>query len=178
MDSANQPTRPSLPRNVAIITNAANQIRVSQAVLALRISSQSSTPVSNSSDRPIQAVVVALRSMAGPNSRAGTPAHMSSISPKTPSVMNSEAFIGPSLVSSVCASSLALGVILTSGGKRKYRTSGITSSITSPGTSAASAHWPQVILIAELVALATRSTIRGLGAVAVMNMAEVMGLVL
>ena len=47
-----------------------------------------------------------------------------------------------------------------------------------PGNNAASAHWVQVISIAELVALATRSTISGLGAVAVMNIAEVIGLVL
>src|SRR5512133_4390724 len=110
---ANQPTKPSLPRKVASITKAANQTRVSQALLALRISSQASTPVSNSSDRPTQAVVVALMSNAGPNNQGGTPAHMTSISASTPRVMNSGGFMGPSLVSSVCASSLALGVILT-----------------------------------------------------------------
>src|SRR5665647_296342 len=114
MDSENQPIKPNLPRKVAIITSAANQIKVSQALLALRMSSQLSTPVINSSERPIHAVVVALRSNAGPNSRVGTPAHMASITPKTARVMNSDAFIGPSLVNSAWAKSLALGVFLIS----------------------------------------------------------------
>ena len=40
----------------------------------------------------------------------------------------------------------------------------------------ASAHVPQLSLMLEFVALATMSTTSGLGAVAVMNMAELMGL--
>jgi hypothetical protein len=73
---------------------------------------------------------------------------------------------------------LASGVFLISGGKNRYSTRGINSSMHSPGSRAASAHWAHVIWMEELVALAIRSTISGFGAVAVMNMAEVIGLVL
>jgi hypothetical protein len=105
-----------LPRKVAIITSAANQISVSQALLAARMSSQLSTVVISSSDRPTRAVVVGSRPNAGPSSQAGMPAQTASISTRTPSVMISGTFIGPSFSSSALASAFAPGVCLISGG--------------------------------------------------------------
>ena len=47
---------------------------------------------------------------------------------------------------------------------------------TKPGSSMATAHVPQLKWISLLVALAIKSTTSGLGAVAVINMADVIGL--
>ena len=66
--------------------------------------------------------------------------------------------------------------ISISGGAMKYSTVGIKIMAIKPGTNIANAHVPQLSSISLLVALATNSTTSGLGAVAVINMADVIGL--
>ena len=83
---------------------------------------------------------------------------------------------GPRSASLSRANCRALGVLLICGGYSQYSTSGISTIATSPGSSIASAHMPQLIEICAPVASATSLTISGLGAVAVMNIAEVIGL--
>ena len=112
----NQAIRPSLFRNVAIITSAANQVMVSHALFSFSTSSQLSTPVSSSRLRPIKAVAVASTAQAGPPMWAGTPAHSASSSAKMASMIFSPRFIGPSSARRSLAKAAALGVSLISGG--------------------------------------------------------------
>ena len=176
MTPENQPISPSLPRKLAIITRAANHTMVSQADFSPRMSSQVSTLVTSRMDSPSSATAVEFTLNSGPNSIAGIPAHRINSRPNTPIMIFSARSSAPMAVSCSRAKEVASGVRLSSGGYSTYSTAGIKAMATRPGNSAASAHWVQVIEMAESVALAIRSTIRGLGAVAVMNMAEVMGL--
>jgi len=63
-----------------------------------------------------------------------------------------------------------------SGGDSQYSTSGISNMAARPGSSMARAQVLQLREICAPVASATNLTTNGLGAVAVMNMAEVIGL--
>ncbi|MNU68340.1 hypothetical protein D3C71_577030 [compost metagenome] len=65
---------------------------------------------------------------------------------------------------------------MTSGGYIKYIIKGMMIKAINPGSNIASAHVLQLNEISLLVAFATKSTTNGLGAVAVMNIAEVIGL--
>ena len=112
----NQVIRPSLFKKVAIITNAANQVMVSHALFSFRMSSQVNTPVSNSKERPIKAVVVGSTAAALPKIMAGTPAHRVSSTAKMANMIFSPRLIGPCSANFCLAKAAAFGVSFTSGG--------------------------------------------------------------
>ena len=149
---------------------------VSHAPFSLSTSSQVSTPESSSSDRPIKAVAVALTVKALPSSSDGSPAHSTSSTAKMASMIFSSRFILPISASRSLANCAELGVSLISGGQTKYSTSGISAKATSPGTSIAHAHVPHERRNSLPTVSAIRLTTSGLGAVAVMNIAEEIGL--
>ena len=151
-------------KKVAIITKAANHTMVSHAPFSFSTSSHVKTPVSSSREMPRKVVVVASTLMP---SGASRPAHNTSNTANTPSVIFSFLLIGPISLSLARAISGALGVLVISGLYRKYKIIGISTIATIPGTTMATNHVPHDRWILLSVALATKSTTKGLGAVAV-----------
>ena len=103
--------RPSELSCVAIMTSAANQMRVSQAACSSLMSSQVSTPVRSRIASPTSAATVADRS----NIRSPT-VHSTSRTVKAKSMSFSAVVIGPISASRRRASPAACGVDFTSGG--------------------------------------------------------------
>ena len=170
--SENHLIKPNLLRKVAIITKAANHTIVSHAPFSFSTSSHVKTPVSSSKDKPRKVVVVA--STLTPNSISGMPAHNTSNTANTPSMIFSPLLIGPISLSLARAISGASGVLVISGLYKTYKIIGINAIATKPGTTMAVNHVPHVRWILVSVALATKSTTKGLGAVAVTKIKQEM----
>lgn len=79
--------------------------------------------------------------------------------------------IGPSFANSSLAFAGASGESFTSGGYKTYNTNGARIKQIKPGTEAAKAHWPHVIVIP--VTAAAKLTDKGFAAIAVINIPEV-----
>src|SRR5690554_813372 len=127
-------------------------------------------------DSPKKAVVVALSLKAAPKIKAGISAQNSSSTKNTPSIMPSSRVNLPRRARRSRAKLTASGVSLISGGYIKQITKGIKTMATKPGNSMAKAQVVQLSVMAAPVASAINLTVKGLGAVAVINMAEVIGL--